>query len=158
MSNEAGFNRFAVSVNGEALRGALTLRLKEYDRHIARGDLAIKQLEADVAEAERLSDNALQNKRQRAVMPPVMHGMGMMTGGSDSVGISNEFQVKQQLDRMRNALAQLQQQRQQLQWLVEQIDPAALFALNVNDMAALNIGSARAAFAGVSAGYDPFEI
>lgn len=41
MSNSDGFSKFGLNVRGEHLRGALALRLKELDRHIERGELAI---------------------------------------------------------------------------------------------------------------------
>jgi hypothetical protein len=145
-------SKLILTVNGERARNLLSLRLKEFDRLIERGNAAVSDLKLYLEHATKIANDRLSAVQQVPVLPDGRR----VIGGFESVGVGQITGVRQQLSRCEQQVAGLVSARAQSQWVHDSFEPSKTYEIDAQDMMLLGIspGAGRA----VSIIDDPADI
>jgi hypothetical protein len=143
--------RLCLNVSGEALRGLCTLRIKDYDVLIARGESALGASMADLEEVTR--EEAQPVRRQRmSQLPPYMVGGGMAGPPDDS------SYLRGRIHQLELSLANLKSGRARTQWLHDQIIPSKTYDIGTADLAMLGFSGAMHGSPALLGNIDPLVL
>lgn len=133
-----------IKASGERVRNLVVLRIREYDRNIARVESALTAGREEAARAESDVGSRVNAAQERVRRMPMGIAGGVPFGGN--------------YESIENALAVMQYQRSQIQWLHDSFDPSGTYDLNGNDLVALGIEVIGGiGLAGMYRGFDPLE-
>lgn len=152
-----------LKTTGEHVRSFLNLKVREIDRQIERGQLALSTIKSDL---EAISKSALAGLEQAQARIARQPGMSNMLGG---VGIgeympmgNNVGQMRNQIGRVENSIAELQHVRAQTVWLSERFVPTEVYDFDSADMSLLGITPngffGRMLGGAFAVGGDPFDV
>lgn len=149
--------------NGERVRSFLSLRVKEIDRQIERGKVALQTVKDDLERS--IKQNQEQFQRVQEYAGRQNQGMSAMGGGGlgNQFGLNGEvgnvFQFRGQIGRIENQIAELSYRRSHVVWLSEQFEHDKQYELDAPDlqllgMTPLVLGGGQFAYGGS----DAFEL
>ena len=98
---------FQITPTGEKLRSLMGLRLKEYDRNLARADAMLVSARKELTEIDKLTEERFGAARDRAA------ALGNLR--NDSMGMGDLANAKQRVDQIENGVAVIRHMKLELQ-------------------------------------------
>ena len=150
-----------VTITGERIRSFFTLKLREIDRQIDRGQRALQTIKDDLEQVAKVTQEHLSQVQARMMRQP--QGLSQLgIGVGDYMPAGNVHGTRNQIGRVENLLAELTYKRQQVQWLSEQFEPSKSYEIDGPDMTLFGMVPflSNGAFATgmYAAGGDPFDL
>lgn len=145
-----GMHTLRISTKGSQIHNLLALRIKEYDRNLARVSNMIELVTNEVTRTEENANKQFQAAQERARQIAVGRH-------HESVGMSEVISSRAELEKLVNGREVLLYQRSQVVWLRDQFEGDKAYELDVLDLNALGLSAELHGFR-VRGVFDPLDL